>query len=154
MTIRCDKNPFLSPKYRCEKKHVSEIQTSITIKYHKFRRISAEKYQSARHILKRSDNLILVDSFVPFGTWCPTAWSYVSQFCSILIGVVHILRNHFWGSWETPPPHVIRLWRVPATRPDPNFYFATRTRPELLLKSSEFRVFPNRLFPSRLLQIF
>ena len=23
------------------------------------------------------------------------------------IGVVHILRNHFWGSWETPPPHVI-----------------------------------------------
>ena len=54
--------------------------------------------------------------------------------------------------------HVIwvfsRLWRVPAKRPDPNFYFATRTRPELLLKSSEFRVFPNRLFPSRLLQIF
>ena len=48
----------------------------------------------------------------------------------------------------------VRLWRVPATRPDPNFYFATRTRPELLLKSSEFRVFPNRLFPSRLLQIF
>ena len=47
-----------------------------------------------------------------------------------------------------------RLWRVPATRPDPNFYFATRTRPELFLKSSEFRVLSNRLFPSRLLQIF
>ena len=24
----------------------------------------------------------------------------------------------------------IRLWRVPATRPDPNFYFATRNRPD------------------------
>ena len=37
---------------------------------------------------------------------------------------------------------------------DPTFYFATRTRPELFLKSSEFRVLSNRLFPSRLLQIF
>ena len=23
------------------------------------------------------------------------------------LGVVHILRNHFWGSQETPPPYVI-----------------------------------------------
>ena len=38
--------------------------------------------------------------------------------------------------------------------PDPNFYFATRTRPELFLKISEFRFFPRKLFPSRLLQIF
>ena len=46
-----------------------------------------------------------------------------------------------------------RAWRVPATRPDPNF-FATWTRPELFFKMSEFRVFPSRLFPSRPLQIF
>ena len=42
-----------------------------------------------------------------------------------------------------------RVWRVPATRPDPNFFFATRTRPELFFKISEFRVFPSRVFPSR-----
>ena len=47
-----------------------------------------------------------------------------------------------------------RPWRVPATRPDPNFFFATRTRPELFLKISEFRVFLSKLFPRRLLQIF
>ena len=23
------------------------------------------------------------------------------------LGVVHILRNHFWASWATPPPYVI-----------------------------------------------
>ena len=35
--------------------------------------------------------------------------------------------------------------------PDLNFYFATRTRPEIFLNTSEFRFFPNRLFPSKLL---
>ena len=49
---------------------------------------------------------------------------------------------------------VTRHWRVPATRPDPNFFFATRTRPELFFKISEFRVFPSRLLPSRPLQTF
>ena len=42
-----------------------------------------------------------------------------------------------------------RAWRVPAIRPAPNFFFATRTRPELFFKISEFRVFPSRVFPSR-----
>ena len=49
---------------------------------------------------------------------------------------------------------MVRLWRVPATRPDPNFFFATRTRPELFFNISEYRVFPSRVFPSRLLQTF
>ena len=49
---------------------------------------------------------------------------------------------------------ISRHWRVPATRPDPNFFFATRTRPELFFKISEFRVFPSRLLPSRPLQTF
>ena len=47
-----------------------------------------------------------------------------------------------------------RVWRVPATRPDPNFFFATRTRPKLFFIISEFRVFHSKLFPSRPLQIF
>ena len=38
------------------------------------------------------------------------------------------------------------------TRPELLFCYPNPI--ELLLKSSEFRVFPNRLFPSRLLQIF
>ena len=38
--------------------------------------------------------------------------------------------------------------------PDPNFFFATQTRPELFFIISEFRVFLSKLFPSRPLQIF
>ena len=40
------------------------------------------------------------------------------------------------------------------TRPDPNFFFATRTRSELFFIISEFRLFLSKLFPSRPLQIF
>ena len=36
----------------------------------------------------------------------------------------------------------------------PELFFPTRTQPELVLKISEFRVFPSKLFFSRLLQIF
>ena len=70
-------------------------------------------------------------------------------------------RRHHWcvlKEWiaqtsELPRPLrglLGRAWRVPATRPDPNFFLL----PELFFKISEFRVFPSRLFPSRPLQIF
>ena len=94
-------------------------------------------------------------------------------YCLCWSNLGQMAMKSWWKTWESPPRQatamdnfskfplplasgclIVRPWRVPATRPDPNFYFATRTRPELLLKSSEFRVFPNRLFPSRLLQIF
>ena len=42
----------------------------------------------------------------------------------------------------------IRLWRVPATRPDPNFFFATRTRPELFFKIFELGLFPLSCVPA------
>ena len=30
------------------------------------------------------------------------------------LGVVHILRNHFWGSRETPPPcNIVIIWAYP-----------------------------------------
>ena len=31
----------------------------------------------------------------------------LERFAKDHLGVVHILRNHFWGSRETPPPYVI-----------------------------------------------
>ena len=33
----------------------------------------------------------------------------------LLLGVVHILRNHFWGSGEAPPPlcNIVIIWLDP-----------------------------------------
>ena len=36
--------------------------------------------------------------------------------------------------------HIIRLWRVPATLPHPDFIFTTRTLPEIFFYISGFRV--------------
>ena len=63
----------------------------------------------------------------------------------LLIGTHLLAKSH-------PMPY--NQARVPATRPVPNFFLATRTQPKLFFKISEFRVFLSKLIPSRPLQIF
>ena len=57
--------------------------------------------------LRNSNNLFIVQQ---------GACIYLQQgagiYLHIILGVVHILRNHFWGSRETPPPlcYIIIIW--------------------------------------------
>ena len=44
----------------------------------------------------------------------PFHWTQVRSW-QCTLGVVHILRNHFWGSRETPPPlrNIVIIWAYP-----------------------------------------
>ena len=51
---------------------------------------------------------------IPIANACLKNWQKSQNREVSLLGVVHILRNHFWGSRETPPPcNIVIIWAFP-----------------------------------------
>ena len=69
-----------------------------------------------------------------------------------------IIIDDYWSSLIAIDCHWLSLIIIDyqgahhPTRPE--LFFATRTRPKLFFKISHFRVFPSKLYPNRLIQIF
>ena len=88
--VKCDMMSFvvyLNLSRQSNSYHVMEYKTRVK----KSQQIWFVKSLTPLFCLVSSPSLVLWPGLI--GCW--------------LLGVVHILRNHFWGSRETPPPHVI-----------------------------------------------
>ena len=66
----------------------------------------ANNTKDVLHIFSRAGPMVIARRTSPFFKWSIKMIWVLKTFAkkSNLLGVIHILRNHFWGSRQTPPP--------------------------------------------------